>query len=74
MNELDSKANSSKPIDSLNYETVKWHSNERLNRFTTKSATLGAGGCAFTGNLLSLLNLGQSLFIAAGATLVMARH
>ena len=72
MNEEDSKANT-RAIDSLlNYETVKYFGNEahearrydenlqRYERAAVKSTTS-----------LSMLNAGQSLIIAAGATAVM---
>jgi ATP-binding cassette, subfamily B, heavy metal transporter len=74
MNEQDSKANT-KAVDALiNYETVKYFSNEkfeqarydenlqRLERASVKSQTS-----------LSLLNLGQSLIIATAVTLLVWR-
>jgi ABC-type transport system involved in Fe-S cluster assembly fused permease/ATPase subunit len=74
MNEQDSKANT-KALDALlNYETVKYFSNEpfeqaryddnlqRLERASVKSQTS-----------LSLLNLGQSLIIATTVTLLVWR-
>ena len=74
MNEQDSKANT-KALDALlNYETVKYFSNEgfeqrrydenlqRLERASIKSQTS-----------LSLLNLGQSLIIATAVTLLVWR-
>ena len=74
MNEQDSKANT-KALDALlNYETVKYFSNEpfeqaryddnlqRLEKASVKSQTS-----------LSLLNLGQSLIIAAAVTLLVWR-
>lgn len=74
MNELDSKANS-KAIDSLlNYETVKYFGNERFeaDRYD-ESLQRWERAAVRSQTSLSLLNLGQSLFIAAGATLVMWR-
>ena len=74
MNELDSKANS-KAIDSLiNYETVKYFGNERFeaDRYD-KSLQKWERAAVRSQTSLSLLNLGQSLFIAAGASLVMWR-
>ena len=74
MNELDSKANS-KAIDSLlNYETVKYFGNERFesDRYD-QSLQRWEIAAVRSQTSLSLLNLGQSLFIAAGATLVMWR-
>ncbi len=74
MNELDSKANS-KAIDSLiNYETVKYFGNERFeaDRYD-KSLQNWERAAVRSQTSLSLLNLGQSLFIAAGASLVMWR-
>src|ERR1035438_7356589 len=74
MNEQDSKANT-KALDALlNYETVKYFSNEpfeqaryddnlhRLEKASVKSQTS-----------LSLLNLGQSLIIASAVTLLVWR-
>ena len=74
MNEQDSKANT-RAVDALiNYETVKYFSNERfeqeryddnlkrLERASIKSQTS-----------LSLLNLGQSLIIASAVTLLVWR-
>ena len=74
MNELDSKANS-KAVDSLiNYETVKYFGNERFeaDRYD-KSLQNWERAAVRSQTSLSLLNLGQSLFIAAGASLVMWR-
>ena len=74
MNELDSKANS-KAIDSLiNYETVKYFGNKRFeaDRYD-KSLQSWERAAVRSQTSLSLLNLGQSLFIAAGASLVMWR-
>ncbi len=74
MNELDSKANS-KAIDSLlNYETVKYFGNERFeaDRYD-QSLQRWERAAVRSQTSLSLLNLGQSFFIAAGASLVMWR-
>lgn len=74
MNELDSKANS-KAIDSLlNYETVKYFGNERFeaDRYD-QSLQRWERAAVRSQTSLSLLNLGQSLFIATGASLVMWR-
>jgi len=74
MNELDSKANS-RAIDSLiNYETVKYFGNERFEaeRYD-QSLQRWEKAAVRSQTSLSLLNLGQSLFIAAGASLVMWR-
>ena len=74
MNELDSKANS-KAIDSLlNYETVKYFGNERFeaDRYD-ESLQRWERAAVRSQTSLSLLNLGQSLFIATGASLVMWR-
>ncbi|MBL8308959.1 MAG: ABC transporter ATP-binding protein/permease [Burkholderiales bacterium] len=74
MNELDSKANS-RAIDSLlNYETVKYFGNERFeaNRYD-QSLERWERAAVRSQTSLSLLNLGQSLFIAVGATLIMWR-
>src|SRR5476651_762928 len=74
MNELDSKANT-KAIDSLiNYETVKYFSNEEyeaqrydegLQRYETAAVKSQTS--------LSLLNTGQSLIIATAVTLILWR-
>jgi ATP-binding cassette, subfamily B, heavy metal transporter len=74
MNELDSKANS-KAIDSLlNYETVKYFGNERFEaQRYDQSLQRWEKAAVRSQTSLSLLNLGQSLFIAAGASLVMWR-
>ena len=74
MNELDSKANS-KAIDSLlNYETVKYFGNERFEaeRYD-QSLARWERAAVRSQTSLALLNLGQSFFIAIGATLVMWR-
>jgi ATP-binding cassette subfamily B protein len=74
MNELDSKANS-RAVDSLlNYETVKYFGNERFEaeRYD-QSLQRWERAAVRSQTSLSLLNLGQSLFIAAGASLVMWR-
>jgi ATP-binding cassette, subfamily B, heavy metal transporter len=74
MNELDSKANS-KAVDSLlNYETVKYFGNEHFesDRYD-QSLQRWEKAAVRSQTSLSLLNLGQSLFIAAGASLVMWR-
>jgi ATP-binding cassette, subfamily B, heavy metal transporter len=74
MNELDSKANS-KAVDSLlNYETVKYFGNERFeSERYDQSLQRWEKAAVRSQTSLSLLNLGQSLFIAAGASLVMWR-
>lgn len=74
MNDLDSKANS-KAIDSLlNYETVKYFGNERYEaeRYD-QSLQRWEKAAVRSQTSLSLLNLGQSFFIAIGASLVMWR-
>ena len=66
MNELDSKANS-KAIDSLfNYETVKYFGNERFesDRYD-QSLQRWELAAVRSQTSLSLLNLGQSLFICS---------
>jgi len=72
MNALDSEANG-RAVDSLlNYETVKYFTNEafELRRY---DATLGEweDQAVRSTATMSLLNLGQGLIIAAGVTLVM---
>jgi ATP-binding cassette, subfamily B, heavy metal transporter len=74
MNELDSKANT-KAVDSLlNYETVKYFGNERFEaeRYDL-SLQRWEKAAVRSQTSLSLLNLGQSFFIAMGAALVMWR-
>jgi ATP-binding cassette, subfamily B, heavy metal transporter len=74
MNELDSKANT-KAVDSLlNYETVKYFGNERFEaeRYD-QSLQRWEKAAVRSQTSLSLLNLGQSFFIATGAALVMWR-
>jgi len=74
MNELDSKANS-RAVDSLlNYETVKYFGNEHFEaQRYDQSLQRWERAAVRSQTSLSLLNLGQSLFIAAGASLVMWR-
>jgi ATP-binding cassette, subfamily B, heavy metal transporter len=74
MNELDSKANT-KAVDSLlNYETVKYFGNEKYEaeRYD-QSLQRWERAAVRSQTSLSLLNLGQSLFIAIGASLIMWR-
>jgi ATP-binding cassette subfamily B protein len=74
MNELDSKANT-RAIDSLlNYETVKYFGNEQFEaKRYDESLARWERAAVRSQTSLSLLNLGQSLLIALGATLVMWR-
>ncbi|MFN3630478.1 MAG: ABCB family ABC transporter ATP-binding protein/permease [Casimicrobiaceae bacterium] len=74
MNELDSKANT-RAIDSLlNYETVKYFGNERFEaQRYDESLARWERAAVRSQSSLALLNLGQSFFIALGATLVMWR-
>jgi ATP-binding cassette subfamily B protein len=72
MNALDSEANG-RAVDSLlNYETVKYFTNEtfELRRY---DATLGEweDQAVRSTTTMSLLNLGQGMIIAAGVTMVM---
>ena len=72
MNRLDSEANG-RAIDSLlNYETVKYFTNEQfeLNRYKD---TLGGweDAAVKSQTTMSLLNLGQGAIIALGVTLIM---
>jgi ATP-binding cassette, subfamily B, heavy metal transporter len=74
MNELDSKANS-RAIDSLlNYETVKYFGNERYeaNRYD-ESMQRWEKAAQKSQTTLSVLNVGQSLIISLGVTLMMWR-
>jgi ATP-binding cassette subfamily B protein len=69
MNELDSQANT-RAVDSLlNYETVKYFSNERFEA-TRYDAALGEweGTAIRNEQALGLLNSGQSAIIALGVT------
>ncbi|HCY63063.1 MAG TPA: metal ABC transporter permease [Oxalobacteraceae bacterium] len=74
MNEFDSKANS-KAIDSLiNYETVKYFSNEELEARRYDQGLQSYESAAIKSQTsLSLLNTGQSLIIAAAVTLILWR-
>jgi ATP-binding cassette subfamily B protein len=71
-NELDSKANS-RAIDSLlNYETVKYFNNEEFEaRRYDESLRNYEGAAVKTEASLGLLNIGQSLIIAAAVTVLM---
>ncbi|MSQ52569.1 MAG: ABC transporter ATP-binding protein/permease [Betaproteobacteria bacterium] len=71
-NELDSKANT-RAIDSLlNYETVKYFNNEDFEaRRYDENLSNYEGAAVQTEASLGLLNIGQSLIIAAAVTLLM---
>jgi len=72
MNDSDSTANS-KAIDSLlNYETVKYFNNEthEINRYDT-GLRLYENAATHSKASLALLNIGQSLIIATGLTILM---
>jgi len=72
MNRLDSTANS-QAIDSLlNYETVKYFTNEKLER-TRYDATMSQWETAAVKSQtsMSLLNFGQASIIAIGVTIIM---
>jgi ABC-type transport system involved in Fe-S cluster assembly fused permease/ATPase subunit len=74
MNDLDSKANT-KAIDSLiNYETVKYFSNEdyEANRYDDGLRRYETAAVK-SQTSLSLLNTGQSLVIASAVTLILWR-
>lgn len=74
MNELDSKAQS-KAIDSLlNYETVKYFSNEEYEAARYDRGLQSYEDAAVRSqSSLSLLNTGQSLIIATAVTLILWR-
>jgi ATP-binding cassette, subfamily B, heavy metal transporter len=74
MNELDSKANT-RAIDSLlNYETVKYFNNEQFEaKRYDESLQRWERAAVKSQTSLSMLNLGQSLIIAVGVTLMMWR-
>ncbi|NEX61107.1 ABCB family ABC transporter ATP-binding protein/permease [Noviherbaspirillum galbum] len=74
MNELDSKANT-RAIDSLiNYETVKYFSNEDFEaRRYDQSLENWETAAVKSQTSLSLLNTGQSLIIAIAVTLILWR-
>jgi ATP-binding cassette subfamily B protein len=74
MNDLDSKANS-RAIDSLiNYETVKYFSNEDYEAQRYDQGLQSFEGAAVKSQTsLSLLNTGQSLIIASAVTLILWR-
>ena len=71
-NELDSRANS-RAIDSLlNYETVKYFNNEEFEaRRYDENLRNYEGAAVQTESSLGLLNIGQSLIIAAAVTVLM---
>ncbi|NUZ06705.1 ABCB family ABC transporter ATP-binding protein/permease [Piscinibacter koreensis] len=74
MNEQDSKANT-KAVDALiNYETVKYFSNEKFEqqRYDENLRRLEAASIKSQASL-SVLNLGQSLIIATAVTLLVWR-
>jgi len=74
MNEQDSKANT-KAVDALiNYETVKYFSNERFEQARYDENLQRLESAAIKSQTsLSLLNLGQSLIIACAVTLLLWR-
>jgi len=73
MNALDSKANT-QAIDSLvNYETVKYFSNERLEaQRYDQTLTRWEHSAVKSQTSMSALNFGQGAIIALGVTLIMA--
>jgi len=73
MNETDSEA-TTKAVDSLlNYETVKYFSNEQHEAVRYDSALKGYESAAVNSQLsLSLLNLGQGVIIAGGLILLLS--
>ena len=72
MNETDSEA-TTKAVDSLlNYETVKYFSNENHEAARYDRALKGYESAAVTSQLsLSLLNIGQGIIIAGGLVLLL---
>ena len=74
MNEQDSKANT-RAVDALiNYETVKYFSNERFEQERYDNNLRGLEAAAIKSQTsLSLLNLGQSLIIATAVTMLVWR-
>src|SRR6476469_842508 len=74
MNDLDSKANT-KAIDSLiNYETVKYFGNEKYESERYDQGLQNFENAAVKSQTsLSVLNVGQSLIIAAAVTLILWR-
>ena len=74
MNEQDSKANT-RAVDALiNYETVKYFSNERFEQERYDKNLQGLEAAAIKSQTsLSLLNLGQSLIIAVAVTMLVWR-
>ncbi len=74
MNEQDSKANT-RAVDALiNYETVKYFSNERFEQERYDKNLQGLEASAIKSQTsLSLLNLGQSLIIATAVTMLVWR-
>ena len=74
MNEQDSKANT-RAVDALiNYETVKYFSNERFEQERYDKNLRGLEAAAIKSQTsLSVLNLGQSLIIATAVTMLVWR-
>ena len=74
MNEQDSKANTRAVDALLNYETVKYFSNERFEQGRYDENLRGLERASVKSQTsLSLLNLGQSLIIAVAVTLLVWR-
>ncbi|MDQ2696263.1 MAG: ABC transporter ATP-binding protein/permease [Pseudomonadota bacterium] len=72
MNRLDSEANNAAVDSLINYETVKYFTNEGLE-VRRCDATLGKweDTAVLSQNSMSLLNFGQGAIIALGVTLIM---
>ncbi|MCL4162208.1 UNVERIFIED_CONTAM: hypothetical protein GTU68_036345, partial [Idotea baltica] len=73
MNEADTQANS-KSVDSLlNYETVKYFSNEQMEARRFDNSMEGYEGAAVkTATSLAWLNFGQTLIFSTGMVVCMA--
>ena len=72
MNRLDSEANSQAFDSLINYETVKYFGNERLElRRYDETLSEWEGWAVKSQTSMSLLNFGQGVVIALGVTLVM---
>ncbi len=72
MNQMDSKANSQAVDSLLNYETVKYFTNEKME-IKQYNETLGhwEDAAVKSQTSLSALNIGQGAIIAIGVTLIM---
>ena len=72
MNRLDSRANSDAVDSLLNYETVKYFNNERLEHMRyDNTMSLWEDAAVKSQTSMSLLNFGQASIISIGVTIIM---